>query len=108
MYDDLSLANNVITPTVLYFFFFFAPYYMFTLIFEPVMTHARVAQPYVNATMLKQIINKNLFNIELSVNEFFHTSPNTKCLNITTPIPKTFNQITCKFQNQIELQNLDG
>ena len=39
---------------------------------------------YVNAIMLKQIINKNLFNIKLSVHEFFHTSPTTNCLNITT------------------------
>ena len=44
---------------------------------------------YVNATMLKQIINKNLFNIKLSVHEFFHTSSNTNYLNITNPILKT-------------------
>ena len=42
-----------------------------------------------NATMFKQIINKNLFNIKLSVHEFFHTSPNTNFLNITTPITLT-------------------
>ena len=93
VYDDFSLANNVIMPTSLYFYFFFFLHHIICFPFY-LNWSCPSCLALCECNNVQTNNKQNLFNIKISVHEFFHTSPNTNCLTSTTPILKTINQLT--------------